>query len=492
MLIDSLRSACPAGLRSLLWPDAGDAAASTPEPWGRRLWLTLAAIAIASTLLLSYGLDTWPMADDEVPSLVELGLLDTASARFFSVPPDQIPRLRQATIVWNTVQRAAIHALPDGEARYRIPSVVWGVLTAALAFLFAARWRGYWFAMALTILVNASATFVFLMQLNRFYAFPMLLQTLAFAAMWSPQSSRLMVPAIVVLTALAVLSHNITLVAFVIAFMAAVPLFILGRVSGQLVVRTGVSAAVSVIIYVAYLLPIVRGWASTGNPTPVLLSYAAYAGVPALALASLGAWLSVCRPAQGRDLAWWTVMLIGIVAALLVTSGSMSWNPRYFLFLLPPVWILGAHAMEWIAARMGYGSAGAAWYGAVLVLLVPGLISHYQDGTRHDYRAAARVLIAEDRASSPILSDDAETISYYLPANLRQHLEVRTKVTTFPTSEFFLVCRSNAWMPGCRTPGRRQDLLGEISHRRFDQFSHILRVYRVEPVESEHGDKSHP
>ena len=94
-----------------------------------------------------------------------------------------------------------------------------------------------------------------------------------------------------------------------------------------------------------------------------------------------------------------------------------------------------------------------------------------------------RRLPARDRAVDPILSDDAETISYYLPDALRHNLFVRTKVTHFPESTFYLVARMNAWAPLPVIPGRQMELLGEIYHRRFDQFSHILRVYRVSPLE---------
>jgi hypothetical protein len=114
---------------------------------------------------------------------------------------------------------------------------------------------------------------------------------------------------------------------------------------------------------------------------------------------------------------------------------------------------------------------------------MPNLLSHYQDGSRHDYRQAAAVLLDNAHDDQPILSDDAETISYYLPDRMRQHLYVRTKATQLPPSEFFLVCRSNAWTELPRLPHRRMNLLAEIYRRRFDEFSHILRVYRVEAAE---------
>jgi hypothetical protein len=140
--------------------------------------------------------------------------------------------------------------------------------------------------------------------------------------------------------------------------------------------------------------------------------------------------------------------------------------------------------MEFVARKIGRRSVGAAWYCCVALLLFPGLLSHYRDGSRHDYRQAAEVLLTYAQHEQPILSDDAETISYYLPASLRQRLHVRTKEREFPGGEFFLVSRSNAWTPLPQVPHRQMDLLAEIYRRRYDEFSHILRVYRVAAAET--------
>jgi len=61
--------------------------------------------------------------------------------------------------------------------------------------------------------------------------------------------------------------------------------YIVGRAPRYLVVRTAVAAAISVLLYFFFIRPLVSGWHSTGNPTPVLVSFAAHAGVPSLALA---------------------------------------------------------------------------------------------------------------------------------------------------------------------------------------------------------------
>ena len=92
--------------------------------------------------------------------------------------------------VWYGVQRRALALLPANEFGFRLPSLICAILTSALAFLLAARWRGLWFAAALAIVVNGSQMFVFLSQIDRFYSMPLLLLTLTMAAMWLPTGRR--------------------------------------------------------------------------------------------------------------------------------------------------------------------------------------------------------------------------------------------------------------------------------------------------------------
>ena len=441
-----------------------------------RLWLGLAVVLVIAIVLQTYGIGTWPMADDEVPSLVEQGLLDVG-AQMFSVPEGQVGRLPRTLVVWYTWQRFAIDLLPRSEISYRVPSVFCGVLTAALAFLVAARWRGLWFAVALGVLLNFSQPFVYLAQLNRFYAMPLLMLALTLTAMWLPGRNGLMAVVVAALAVLSVLSHNMIVSVFLLAFIAAGMTSVVGLTPRHLLVRSGIAAVTGLALYLGYIRPLVSGWLSTGNPTPVLVSFAAHAGMPALALAAFGAFLTVTRWREQGVMIWWLLMFIGSFCLFQITT--VSWNPRYFVFFMPAMWMLGAHAMTHVASRLASSPAAMVWYGVVVLLHAPSMISHFQDGSRHDYRQATAVLVRHAREGQPILSDDAETISYYLPRTLREHLLVRTKVVTPPASEFFLVARANAWLDQPTYPGRKVELLAEIRRRRLDQFSHILRVYRV-------------
>jgi hypothetical protein len=444
------------------------------------LWLGLALVVIVTACLDSYGITTWPMADDEVPSLVEMGRFQVDAAAF-SVPSNQLGRLPKAMPVWYGFQRGALALLPSNELGFRLPSLICAILTSAVAFVVAARWRGLWFGAALAVMVNGSQMFVFLSQIDRFYSMPLLLLTLTFCIVWMPGHDVLMGMVAGLLALLTALSHNITVAVFVLAFLAAGPAWLVGRIGKAPLLRTGIAALVSVALYVLYIRPIIHGWASTGNPTPTLVSFSAHSGIPTLALAILGGWLAVARPRDGSSMLWWSLLFVGSLCFIQIAP--VSWNPRYFVFFMPAMWVLAAHAMESIARSVGYRSVGVVWYGCVVMLLLPGLLSHYQDGSRHDYRQAAAVLMTQARPGQLILSDDAETISYYLPADLRQTLQVRTKARELPQTEFFLVARSNAWTPLPQLRRRQSELLAEIYRRRFDEFSHILRVYRVSPAD---------
>ena len=446
------------------------------EPWGMRLWLLTAIVILVSTMVQTYGISKWPMADDEVLSLVTMGLAKV-DADLFAFPADHHVKLPRAVPVWHAIQRQALRLFPHGEAGYRIPSVICGILFSALVFLVAARWRDLWFAAALAILINGNQLFVHVAQVNRFYSMPLLFLALAVAAMWFPRGGMATIVMTGVLALLTVLSHNATVPFFGLAFVASCATSVLRLTPWTLLVRSGTAFAVSTSVYLFYLMPLIRGWYTTGNPTPVLVSFSAYLGIPTVALGCLGAWLIVSRRTRREQSLWWLLVASGTLCLFVVST--FSWNPRYFVFFLPAFWMLAAEAMAVVARRFDYGLTGAIWYGCIIVLLLPNLFSHFADGSRHDYRSAAAVVIQKAQPTEQVLSDDAETIAYYLPDEFRGRLLMRTKIREPPLEAFLLVARSNAWMQLPRYGNRRVEVLAEIFHRRVDQFSHVLRVYRV-------------
>ena len=238
---------------------------------GPLLWCAVIFAMVITACVASYHIGTWPMVDDEVPTLVELGMVQV-DPQAFSVPAAQIGRLPKALPVFYAFQRAALRLVPQNEFGFRLPSLVCAILTSGLLFLIAARRRGLWYAAALAIVVNTSQPFVLLSQVNRFYSMPLLLTVVSMAAITWRGGGVGMIAVVAALAALTVLSHNVIVVVFVLAFLSACAVYILGRCSAQLVLRSGVAAVVSVLLYVFFIRPLVQGWASTGNPTQVLVS----------------------------------------------------------------------------------------------------------------------------------------------------------------------------------------------------------------------------
>jgi hypothetical protein len=67
--------------------------------------------------------------------------------------------------IYYAFQGFALRFFPHNELGFRLPSLFWAILSCALIFIVAARWRGLWFATALALFVNGSQTFIYLSQL---------------------------------------------------------------------------------------------------------------------------------------------------------------------------------------------------------------------------------------------------------------------------------------------------------------------------------------
>src|SRR5262249_10942748 len=159
-----------------------------------------------------------------------------------SVPAVQIERLPKALPVWYAFQHAAFRFLPRNEFGFRMPSLLCAILISAGAVPLAARWRGVWFACALALRGAFGQAFGYLSQVDRFYSMPLLLLLLTFATIAIPRGGMTMIVVAAMLAALSVLSHNIIVPVFVLAFLAACVAYVFGRVSTQVVLRSGAAA----------------------------------------------------------------------------------------------------------------------------------------------------------------------------------------------------------------------------------------------------------
>ena len=178
---------------------------------------------------------------------------------------------------------------------------------------------------------------------------------------------------------------------------------------------------------------------------------------------------------------WWLLLGTGSVAFVLAVPWLLpAWNPRYALFFMWPLWMVGAVGVAAVAERLPGWPLRAAWFGLILLIMAPKLLSHFADGTRHDFRTAARVVMAE--GSHQVVCNWPATLQYDM-----QREEPRSPVSVkdwqpgnpLPAGPLVLVFASNAWEPVLRVKGRSVRVVDEVRHRRFDEQSHLIRIYEI-------------
>jgi hypothetical protein len=116
------------------------------------------------------------------------------------------------------------------------------------------------------------------------------------------------------------------------------------------------------------------------------------------------------------------------------------------------------------------------WYLGVALLFLPKLLSHEQDGTRKDYRAAAEWITQHASPDEPVFTNMQTTLWYYLPD---------AKVGGWPGGQdlpqrsFFVVLAGHAWEAPLTIPGRHLELLAAFGKRRYDEQSFRVWIYHV-------------
>jgi hypothetical protein len=440
--------------------------------------LLLAGALLLSCALIAGGFWRWPWDHDEVLSLAEAGVLDPTR---FPGPVGQIQRIRIILPVWYYAQHAALSVLPANEFGARVLPVLAALLLVAISALWAGR-RSVRFATGLVLLAGASPMVIWLAQQNRFYSLALcLLAASLLTAATERRGVRIDVLAMLLAVG-AVLTHNLTLVSVVVAFVAAVIAHWWGPPRRALVRRTALMAAGAVAIYVVYLRPALQGWVSggTGGTSP-FVSYVAQLGLVPAGLALLGVVGAVLGQEQREQSRWWLFMAAGSVLFVSLAPWLMrAWNPRYALFFMWPVWLLAASGFRLVADRLESGMLRAGWALTVLLMIAPKLLSHLADGTRHDFRSAAHIVAGQH--GQTVISNWPATLQYYLERENHQRVEDWQPGARLPDGQVILAFASNAWSPVLSFADRSTQVVGEVRTRRFDEQSHVIRVYRVEPA----------
>jgi hypothetical protein len=373
-----------------------------------------------------------------------------------------------------------LRRLPINEVTARLLPLASGILAVVAGFAMAARNQGVRFAVVFAAMMLSSSLYIDLVQQNRFYATAVLLTVLTHAFNFRG-TGRLGLDLVFSagLGALAVLGHNLLLVYFVIAALAAVIGWRLRWVDGRFGLRSCATGLGAVLVYAFYLRPIIRGWNSENIQSwaSAILSSGSELGIPILALSGLGAAMVVRKP-RAAIFRWWALLALLSLGFIATSPFLLYFNSRYTVLFALPFWMLAARAVVELADRLEPGPGRWAWFACVALLLAPKFVSHYRDGSRKDFREAARIVSGLVQPGDAVLSNWPHILGYYLGDRPVRGI---SDPSTWPDSTCYVAVGSNAWEPVLHVPGRVAELVEQVGRRRFDEQSYMVRIYRVWP-----------
>jgi hypothetical protein len=263
----------------------------------------------------------------------------------------------------------------------------------------------------------------------------------------------------------------------------------------QLGVIAAACAAAAIFAF-WYLLPLARGW-NEAEPWGYTILHSLFASlnqlgwpVALLALLGVGALL-----ARRDDQGWyWVVWAVLWAAEAVVLPRFVVYHPGYVFGLALAAFVPAACAVSIIyeGLRPQHPFIAVAWLGVACCLSLPGVVSHYADGSRHDYRAAAAYLAEHCRAGDTV-TGTVGLVEHYQPLPAR--------MVPLPEGDPVPVlrdlCRTSGrvWVvvPSGRA-GKRDDLrewLGlhcrqrfQARKNRFDYYDYVVEVFLYEPCRS--------
>ena len=230
----------------------------------------------------------------------------------------------------------------------------------------------------------------------------------------------------------AVLTHTLSGLA-VLGLLAA------GSVAAAIAGRTPLSrgtvltfAATGLVLagIAVYLVPLMHGWnagqAWGYSPAHSAMAAAVSLGWPVAVLAAVGAVLFLAeRNAQNW---YWLTAALGWGVFTVSAPLVVTYHPAYAFPIALGALVLAGTAVgrvyELLAARNG--TVAVAWLLFACLLNLPSVVSHYADGSRPDYRTAARFVADRIEPGDRITARSASLFTHYAPACTAEPLGVAT------------------------------------------------------------------
>ena len=382
---------------------------------GSRWWGALAGLLVLAALSRFLRLDAWSLSGDELFTLRD------------SLAPD-------GELLWRPLLFWIHHWLVApfmelDELGLRLVPALAGVGSVGVLAVVGRRLVGARAALAAALLAVVSPWHLLWSQTARYYTLVFLFSALAVGALWIAveRKSRPWLATGVIAAALGFLAHPTALLPLAGFALWSVGLA-LARAEGRRRRDLLVGAGTLAVAGSAAALLILEHWVTLGQGVEVggfglVLAYVdGISTGPALAAA---AGIALLWLEGRRSLAALLVTVTALPVVLLAVLGSYVWVlPRYLFGTLPFALLASGALVDRVTVAIEGRTRGAVVGGTLLLLVVatglPGLVSHYLDGGRPDYRAVASYVGERAGPTDLALTDRTTDLAHYA-----EELEVR-------------------------------------------------------------------
>jgi hypothetical protein len=387
------------------------------------LLLILALLVLAGGLRF-FRLGAWPFGGDELSTFVETTSLFDPDDDESTV---QLARLPRVIPVGYLVHSVGYHWFGTDEFGSRALLALLGTLQVVLVFVGLARPLGRPAALTTAVLLAVWPEHIYFCQYNRFYLPAGFLTSLCLIAgaravaghstPWAAAAALLGAAAVLTHTLTVVLLPGLCVALLLPALASRRPLP--WRHAGAVVLVGLALAAVGLVL----LAPKLRGWNGSAGwgtgPAHSFLAWLSQVGWPVVCLAGLA--LAFLRRSADAEQVWYWLTFAGVAAAAaFVFPIVLVYHSAYLFALTLPVFVLAGLAVGKVYEQLPQRSPwlAAAGLAALAALSLPGLASHYSDGSRNDYRAVARYLEKHRREGDAVGAVGPSCLRHYLPGDV--------------------------------------------------------------------------
>lgn len=384
----------------------------------KRRWIIALGLMLVAGSLRFYKLGAWPFAGDELGTIGEERLFFEGGAAGSESQAIRLPRVIPLSYL---VHHVGDSVFGRDEFGSRVLMAVFGTLGVGVTFVLLDILKGRATALTCALLLTLWPDHIFQSQQTRFYITAAFFAGLAMLLGGFVAQRRSTFSAVTVCCAIfaAVLCH--TLMAILWGIILA------GIAADSYAQRRPFPKNVALVFLVAgvlfalfgqfYLRPLASGWNSQENwgygTLHSLLAAVNSVGWPVFLLAGLGL-LLLLRDRSAQNW-YWVVCALAWGVAIAVLPRVVVYHPGYSFPLASSVFVVAACAIGTIYDCLKTRGAliGAAWIGVACLSSLPGVLSHYQDGSRPDIRTAAEYVTKHARVGDRVAGHYLAWFAYY-------------------------------------------------------------------------------